>query len=70
MTGSRQPGRPPFRARLGVLAVPADVGAGLPAIGHLLESIGLAVQLVSPSQAKNLKGRPKTDRLDAIGWPG
>ena len=66
MTGSRQPGRPPFRARLGVLAVPADVGAGLPAIGHLLESIGLAVQLVSPSQAKNLKGRPKTDRLDAM----
>src|SRR5215469_1177607 len=28
------PGRPPFRAGLGVLAVPADVGAGLPAIGH------------------------------------
>ena len=34
VTGSRQPGRPPFRARHGVLAVPADVGAGLPAIGH------------------------------------
>ena len=34
VTGSRQPGRPPFRARPGVLAVPADVGAGLPAIGH------------------------------------
>ena len=32
----------------------------------MLESIGLAVQLVSPSQAKNLKGRPKTDRLDAM----
>jgi transposase len=27
---------------------------------------GLAVQLVSPSQAKNLKGRPKTDKLDAM----
>jgi hypothetical protein len=32
----------------------------------VLESTGLAVQLVSPSQAKNLKGRPKTDRLDAM----
>jgi transposase len=27
---------------------------------------GLAVQLVSPSQAKNLKGRPKTDKLDSM----
>ena len=33
---------------------------------YVLESLGLAVQLVSPSQAKNLKGRPKTDRLDAM----
>ena len=33
---------------------------------YVLESIGLAVQLVSPSQAKNLKGRPKTDKLDAM----
>jgi len=33
---------------------------------YVLESIGLAVQLVSASQAKNLKGRPKTDRLDAM----
>ena len=32
----------------------------------MLESTGLAVQLVSASQAKNLKGRPKTDRLDAM----
>lgn len=32
---------------------------------YVLEGIGLAVQLVSASQAKNLKGRPKTDRLDA-----
>jgi len=32
----------------------------------VLESAGLAVQLVSASQAKNLKGRPKTDRLDAM----
>ena len=32
----------------------------------MLESIGLAVQLVSASQAKNLKGRPKTDKLDAM----
>jgi len=30
---------------------------------YVLESIGLAV---SASQAKNLKGRPKTDRLDAM----
>jgi len=34
VTGSRKPGRPPFRARLDVHAVPADVGASLPAIGH------------------------------------
>jgi hypothetical protein len=36
VTGSRPPGCPPFRARLGVLAVPADVSARLPAIGHHL----------------------------------
>jgi hypothetical protein len=29
-----QASRPPFGARLGVLAVPADVGAGLTAVGH------------------------------------
>jgi transposase len=33
---------------------------------YVFESLGLAVQLVSASQAKNLKGRPKTDRLDAM----
>jgi len=33
---------------------------------YVLESIGLAVQLVSASQAKNLKGRPKTGKLDAM----
>jgi transposase len=33
---------------------------------YVLESLGLAVQLVSASQAKNLKGRPKTDKLDAM----
>jgi transposase len=33
---------------------------------YVLEGIGLVVQLVSASQAKNLKGRPKTDRLDAM----
>jgi len=33
---------------------------------YVLEAAGLAVQLVSSSQAKNLPGRPKTDRLDAI----
>jgi transposase len=32
----------------------------------VLESAGLAVQLVSASQAKNLKGRPKTGKLDAM----
>src|SRR2546430_16185088 len=31
-----------------------------------LESAGLAVQLVTASQARNLPGRPKTDRLDAM----
>jgi transposase len=35
---------------------------------YVLESIGLAVQLVSASQARNLKGRPKTDPLtDHLG---
>jgi len=33
---------------------------------YVLESIGLAVQLVSASQAKNLKGRPKTDPLTEL----
>ncbi len=33
---------------------------------YVLESAGLEVQLVNASQAKNLPGRPKTDRLDAI----
>jgi transposase len=32
----------------------------------VLEACGLAVQLVQASQAKNLPGRPKTDRLDAM----
>jgi transposase len=31
---------------------------------YLLESLGLAVQLVNPSHARQLAGRPKTDRLD------
>jgi transposase len=30
---------------------------------YVLEMCGLRVQLVSPSQARNLKGRPKTDPL-------
>ncbi len=32
----------------------------------VLEACGLAVQLVSAAQAKNLPGRPKTDKLDAM----
>jgi transposase len=32
----------------------------------VLEACGLAVQLVNSSQAKNLPGRPKTDKLDAM----
>ena len=32
----------------------------------MLEGAGLAVQLVTASQARNLPGRPKTDRLDAM----
>jgi transposase len=32
---------------------------------YLLESAGLDVQLVNPSHARQLAGRPKTDRLDA-----
>jgi transposase len=31
----------------------------------VLEACGLAVQLVSAARAKNLPGRPKTDKLDA-----
>ncbi len=33
---------------------------------YLFEAAGLDVQLVSASQAKQLSGRPKTDKLDAI----
>jgi len=33
---------------------------------YVLEMCGLAVQLVDPSQARNIKGRPKTDKLDAM----
>ena len=32
----------------------------------MLEACGLAVQLVNAAQAKNLPGRPKTDKLDAM----
>ena len=32
----------------------------------VLEGCGLAVQLVNAAQAKNLPGRPKTDKLDAM----
>ena len=33
---------------------------------YLFEAAGLDVQLVNASQARNLPGRPKTDKLDAI----
>ena len=33
---------------------------------YVLEAAGLAVQLVNASQARNLPGRPRTDRLDAM----
>jgi transposase len=33
---------------------------------YVLEAAGLAVQLVTSSQARNLPGRPKTDKLDAM----
>src|SRR5580700_1380833 len=32
----------------------------------VLEACGLVVQLVHAAQAKNLPGRPKTDKLDAM----
>ena len=32
----------------------------------MLEACGLAVQLVNAAQARNLPGRPKTDKLDAL----
>jgi transposase len=33
---------------------------------YVLEEAGLAVQLVNASQARNLPGRPKTDKLDVV----
>jgi transposase len=33
---------------------------------YVLEEAGLDVQLVNASQARNLPGRPKTDKLDAV----
>jgi transposase len=33
---------------------------------YVLEMCGLSVQLVNAAQAKNLPGRPKTDKLDAV----
>jgi transposase len=33
---------------------------------YLLEAAGLAVQLVPAAQARQIKGRPKTDKLDAM----
>jgi transposase len=33
---------------------------------YVLEGLGLAVQLVSASQARQIRGRPKTDKLDAM----
>jgi transposase len=33
---------------------------------YLLEAAGLGVQLVNAHQVKNVPGRPKTDRLDAV----
>jgi transposase len=38
---------------------------GSPPYFFVLEACGLAVQLVNASQARNLPGRPKTDKLDA-----
>jgi transposase len=39
---------------------------GSPPYYYLLEALGLAVQLVSPAQARQLKGRAKTDKHDAM----
>jgi transposase len=33
---------------------------------YVLEAAGLAVQLVNATQARNLPGRPKTDKLDSV----
>ena len=33
---------------------------------YVLEAAGLAVQLVNAAQARNLPGRPETDKLDAM----
>ncbi len=33
---------------------------------YLLESAGLTVQLVNARDVKNVPGRPKTDKLDAV----
>ena len=37
---------------------------------YLLESAGLAVQLVNAREVKNVPGRPKTDKLDAVWLDG
>ena len=36
---------------------------------YLLEAAGLAVQLVNARDVRNVPGRPKTDRLDAVWLP-
>ena len=33
---------------------------------YLLEAAGLSVELVNARDAKNVSGRPKTDKLDAV----
>ena len=35
---------------------------------YLLEAAGLDVQLVNARDAKNVPGRPKTDKLDAVSY--
>ena len=37
---------------------------------YVLEEAGLDVQLVTASQARQLSGLPKTDKLDAMWLPG
>ena len=45
---------------------PSRPGARRSTVWTVLEACGLAVQLVNAAQARNLPGRPKTDKLDAM----
>jgi transposase len=65
MGGVTEPGRQLMKDRIEMVTLEATSDYWR-IFYYVLEMCGLAVQLVSPSQAKNLKGRPKTDKLDSM----